>query len=227
MKHAYTVVIPAAGSGKRMGASHNKLFLPLDDVPIIIHTLKQFYTDALCVEIRLVINFQEKEIFEKMLQTYHMEEKIVLIEGGRERQESVYHGICGGVKTSFVLVHDGARPFVSEAITQRVLQGTHEYGAATCGVPVKDTIKKVANGMVEETIERTALWAIQTPQGFRYETLLHAHEEAIKQCFFGTDDASLVEWLGEAVCVVMGDYYNIKMTTPEDILIGESFIQNK
>ncbi|MGM9988769.1 MAG: 2-C-methyl-D-erythritol 4-phosphate cytidylyltransferase [Bacillaceae bacterium] len=223
----YTVIIPAAGSGKRMGASQNKLFLQLGNVPIIVHTVKQFLKDEACVQIRLVINFQEKAIFEELMKTYALTEKVVLIEGGSERQESVYKGMQGDFQTDYVLVHDGARPFVSMEIINRVIEGIQMEGAATCGVPVKDTIKRVQNGIIEETMDRSLLWAIQTPQGFVHKDLLHAHEQAAEQGFLVTDDASLIEWAGKKVCVVMGDYRNIKVTTPEDLIIGESFLAQR
>ncbi|WP_242224022.1 2-C-methyl-D-erythritol 4-phosphate cytidylyltransferase [Bacillus cereus group sp. BfR-BA-01380] len=221
----YTLIIPAAGQGKRMGAGKNKLFLQLDDVPIIIHTLRAFEKDEQCRQIILAINERERSYFEELLQTYHIQKDIQFVQGGNERQDSVYHALMHVREVEYVLVHDGARPFVTKKMIEDVLQMAKEKGASICAVPVKDTIKKVMHDAVVETVERSPLRAVQTPQGFYVPILLDAHESAKQVDFLGTDDASLVERLSKEVGVVEGSYYNIKVTTPEDLVIAESFLR--
>lgn len=221
----YTLIIPAAGQGKRMGAGKNKLFLQLDDAPIIVHTLRAFEKDEQCRQIILAINERERSYFEELLQTYHIQKNILFVQGGNERQDSVYNALMHVREIEYVLVHDGARPFVTKKMIEDVLQMAKEKGASICAVPVKDTIKKVMHDTVVETVERSELRAVQTPQGFHVPTLLEAHESAKQADFLGTDDASLVERLSKEVAVVEGSYYNIKVTTPEDLVIAESFLR--
>ncbi|SFJ81038.1 MULTISPECIES: 2-C-methyl-D-erythritol 4-phosphate cytidylyltransferase [unclassified Bacillus (in: firmicutes)] len=221
----YTLIIPAAGQGKRMGAGKNKLFLQLDNVPIIIHTLRAFEKDEQCRQIILAINERERSYFEELLQTYHIQKDIRFVQGGNERQDSVYNALMYAREIEYVLVHDGARPFVTKKMIEDVLQMAKEKGASICAVPVKDTIKKVMYDAVVETVERSQLRAVQTPQGFHVPILLEAHESAKQTNFLGTDDASLVERLSKDVGVVEGSYYNIKVTTPEDLVIAESFLR--
>ena len=220
----YTLIIPAAGQGKRMGAGLNKLFLPIASVPLIIHTLRVFEKDEACERIILAVNTDEQSVFERFIKKYHIKKQIVFAIGGQERQDSVYNGLLQAGKASYVLVHDGARPFITIEIIQSVLEEAMRKGASICAVPVKDTIKRVEDGSVVETVERSKLWAVQTPQGFYLPTLSEAHEEARKIGYLGTDDASLVERLGKAVGVVSGSYFNIKVTTPDDLVVAESFL---
>ncbi|MGG2094212.1 2-C-methyl-D-erythritol 4-phosphate cytidylyltransferase [Bacillus sp. S13(2024)] len=221
----YTLIIPAAGQGKRMGAGKNKLFLQIDSVPIIIHTLRAFEKDEQCKHVILAINEEERSYFEGLLQTYHIQKDIQLIQGGCERQDSVYNALMYVRDVEYVLIHDGARPFVTKKMIEDVLQMAKEKGASICAVPVKDTIKKVTHDIVVETVERSHLQAVQTPQGFRVPILLEAHESAKQAGFLGTDDASLVERIPKEVGVVGGSYHNIKVTTPEDLVIAESFLR--
>ncbi|MDG4657840.1 2-C-methyl-D-erythritol 4-phosphate cytidylyltransferase [Ectobacillus antri] len=220
----YTLVIPAAGKGKRMGAGINKLLIPMQSAPVIIHTLRAFENDSNCAEIILVISEDEYETFSDLLAKYDIKKDVVFVNGGSERQDSVYNGICHA-QHEYVLVHDGARPFVTEGVTQRVLDAAVEYGASICAVPVKDTIKRIVDGVVEETVERSALWAVQTPQGFHLPLLKKAHQIAREAGYNGTDDASLVEYIKHKVTVVEGSYYNIKVTTPDDLVVAEAFLR--
>ncbi|KAB2445113.1 2-C-methyl-D-erythritol 4-phosphate cytidylyltransferase [Bacillus luti] len=220
----YTLIIPAAGQGKRMGAGKNKLFLLINEVPIIVHTLRAFEKDKACKSIVMAINEEERPYFEELMQKYPVEKTVQFIQGGAERQDSVYNAIQYTSDVEYVLVHDGARPFVTNKVIQDVLTATEKYGASICAVSVKDTVKKVEQGVVVETVERSQLKAVQTPQGFSVPLLLEAHRSAKQSCYLGTDDASLVERIGKPVGVVEGSYYNIKVTTPEDLLIAESFL---
>ncbi|RLQ91786.1 2-C-methyl-D-erythritol 4-phosphate cytidylyltransferase [Falsibacillus albus] len=222
----YEVVIPAAGQGKRMGAGHNKLLIKLRGRPIISHTLKVFLEDSSCSKIILAINPVEREIFSDLIKDLDPNKPISLVHGGEERQHSVFNALKSADEGGIVLVHDGARPFIRQSVIQQLVQTADSSGAAIAAVPVKDTIKKVENSKVAETIERSSLWSVQTPQAFRISLLLHAHAVAERDCFLGTDDASLIERLGKEVRVVQGHYDNIKLTTPEDLYFAEAILRN-
>lgn len=224
----YKVVIPAAGVGKRMNAGMNKQFIKLNDVPVIIHTLTVFEQDLFCKGIILVVNENDKESFSSLLREHHISKVEELVIGGKERQDSVYNGLRRLKNfTDIVLVHDGARPFVTIEKIHELIEKAFDCGAAILAVPVKDTIKKVTNGFVDETVERSSLWAVQTPQAFRMPILMEAYETASQQTFIGTDEASLVERIDKPIAVVMGDYENIKLTTQEDLLYGESILKKR
>jgi 2-C-methyl-D-erythritol 4-phosphate cytidylyltransferase len=126
-----------------------------------------------------------------------------------------------------VLIHDGARPFLQPAIIKSLVQKADSDGAAIAGIPVKDTIKVTDEGAVSHTLERSSLWAVQTPQAFRLSLIVQAHEEAMKEGFVGTDDASLVERLGQAVYIVQGHEHNIKLTTQEDLIIAQAILHSR
>ncbi|MEK3888972.1 2-C-methyl-D-erythritol 4-phosphate cytidylyltransferase [Bacillus sp. FSL K6-3431] len=220
----YQVIIPAAGSGKRMGAGYNKLFLKIDTRPIILHTLNVFGTDPRCSNIILVIQQEEKDLFTELLLNSRYLSKIKFVYGGDERQFSVYNGLKAVVNTEIILVHDGARPFIRLETIGRLVDVAAESGAAIAAVPVKDTIKKAVNLEVVETVERSSLWQVQTPQAFRFSVLMDAHSKASKEKFIGTDEASLVERDGQLVKIVESDYDNIKLTTPEDLYFAEAIM---
>ncbi|MGE8207220.1 2-C-methyl-D-erythritol 4-phosphate cytidylyltransferase [Heyndrickxia sp. NPDC080065] len=223
----YQVIIPAAGQGKRMGAGKNKLLLELQEQPIILHTINVFLHDNYCKGIILVIQPDDEPIFKVLLKNCPMKEKIKIVYGGIERQYSVYNGLLAVENTEIVLVHDGARPFIKLSTIHQLVNAAFEKGAAIAAVPVKDTIKKVNNFQVMETIERTSLWQVQTPQAFRFSILFNAHQQANKEKFLGTDEASLVERLEYPVHIVTGDYDNIKLTTPEDLYFAEAILKKR
>ncbi len=222
----YSVIIPAAGQGKRMKAGMNKQFLELRGEPLIVHTVRIFVHDSSCQKIVLVANRDECAIMEALMKQYRLS-KVVVIEGGKERQDSVRNGLAHVDEQQIVLVHDGARPFVTEEVMTRLIHKAEEAGAATVAVPVKDTIKRVSSGKVVDTLKRDELWLIQTPQAFKVSLLKEAHKRAIEAELIGTDDASLVEWFGHEVVISEGDYQNIKLTTPEDIVFAEAIMQEK
>ncbi|MDQ0856771.1 2-C-methyl-D-erythritol 4-phosphate cytidylyltransferase [Bacillus sp. V2I10] len=222
----YEVVIPAAGQGKRMNAGKNKQFIELDGIPVIVHTLKVFEHDPQCTGILLVVNPNERDIFAAMADRYEIRKIKGLISGGSERQHSVYNGLKAA-SSEIVLVHDGARPFIKKHMMTKLVKAASEDGAATVAVPVKDTIKRVLNSEVIETVERSSLWAVQTPQAFRLSDILTAHEEAMQSGFLGTDDASLIERSGRKVQVIEGDYTNIKLTTPDDLLLAKAILESE
>ncbi len=221
-------IVPAAGSGSRMQANQNKLFLPLGSEPIIAHTLKKLVGFGITHFI-IPIQDVEREQFQKMVDELNFQEvSFSFVTGGEERQQSIFNALqVVGEEFQFVVVHDGARPFANLETYKRVLKEAQEMGAAIAGVPAKDTVKEVsAFGEVDRTLVRSRVWQIQTPQIFSTCLLKEAHEEAQRQRFVGTDDSSLVENLNHPVAVVLGDYENIKITTPEDMQIGNLFLKH-
>ncbi|MEG7357889.1 2-C-methyl-D-erythritol 4-phosphate cytidylyltransferase [Bacillus inaquosorum] len=225
---SYDVVILAAGQGKRMKAGRNKLFIELKGDPVIIHTLRVFDSHQPCEKIILVINEREREDFQQLLTNYRFQTAIELVAGGDERQHSVYKGLKAVKQEKIVLVHDGARPFIKHEQIDELVDEAEQAGAAILAVPVKDTIKRVQDLQVSETIERSSLWAVQTPQAFRLSLLIKAHAEAEHKGFLGTDDASLVEEMeGVSVRVVEGRYTNIKLTTPDDLTSAEAIMDSE
>lgn len=223
----YTVMLPAAGSGRRMGAGFNKLFLELAGKPILMHTLDVFERDDYCEGMILSVKSEEQPTIEQLLQAYGITKVKAMVPGGAERQQSVAACIQAHQDGGVVLVHDAARPFIHQDVIRKLVEVASEHGAAIAGVPVKDTIKVTVDGVVEQTIDRSKLWSIQTPQAFRYELLKEASEKAEADGFLGTDESMIVERLGVPVRVVESTYDNVKMTTSEDLLFGEVLLKRK
>ncbi|ESU31426.1 hypothetical protein G3A_16720 [Bacillus sp. 17376] len=224
----YQVIIPAAGQGKRMGAGKNKLLLTLEGVPILIHTLRVFEADAECSGIILAINPSDEQQFKSLLKEYDIHKLSSLVTGGKERQDSVYNGLMAVHSLDgIVLVHDAARPFIRIETIHNLVEAASKEGGSIVAVPVKDTIKKAANGRVAETVERSSLWSVQTPQAFRASVLLEAHNKAMREQFVGTDESSLVERIPHPVSIIEGDYDNIKLTTPEDLYFAEAILRKR
>lgn len=223
----YEVVLPAAGSGKRMGAGQNKLFLQLAGKPILVHTLLVFEQDINCTGIWLAVKDEEREMIKSLLDEHCITKVKGLPTGGQERQHSVHSCIKQMKNVGIVLVHDAARPFIIESIIKQLAETAYFQGAAIAGVRVKDTMKVVRDGIIEETIDRELLWSIQTPQAFRFDLLAEAEDVAEKVGFLGTDEAMLVERLGHKIHVVESSYENVKMTTKEDLLFGEAILANR
>ncbi|MDN3019628.1 2-C-methyl-D-erythritol 4-phosphate cytidylyltransferase [Paenibacillus sp. BSR1-1] len=224
---SYQVILPAAGQGKRMGAGKNKLLLTLNEIPVLIHTLRVFNEDEACDGIILAIHPQDEAEFIALLKKHQIKKVINLVPGGKERQHSIYNALKTVKSAGIILVHDAARPFIQKEHIHRLTDKAVETGAAIIGVPAKDTMKKVQDGIVAETVERSSLWAVQTPQAFRISLLKEAYENAEKDQFLGTDDASLVERLNHPVAMVEGDYDNIKLTTPEDLFFAEAILKKR
>lgn len=223
-----TAVILAAGLGKRMQAGHNKQFIEICGQSVLTHTLTVFAQIPEIAKIVLVVRAGEEDTCRNMIPEI-AESKTVLAIGGKERQDSVHNGIRAITwECEYILIHDGARPLVTEEIIRRTLLAAQNSGAAICAVPVKDTIKQAdSDGNVLATIPRESLWAVQTPQVFRADLIRRAYENAYVHNHYGTDDASLVEYLGEEIKIVTGDYENIKITTPEDIPTAEQILQKR
>ena len=223
-----TAVILAAGLGKRMQAGHNKQFIEICGQSVLTHTLTVFAQIPEIAKIVLVVRAGEEDTCRNMIPEI-AENKTVLAIGGKERQDSVHNGIRAITwECEYILIHDGARPLITEEVIRRTLLAAQNSGAAICAVPVKDTIKQAdSDGNVLATIPRESLWAVQTPQVFRADLIRRAYENAYVHNHYGTDDSSLVEYLGEKIKIVTGDYENIKITTPEDIPTAEQILQKR
>jgi len=215
-----SVVIPAAGQGLRMGAKVPKQFIELNGKPIIHHTIAIFEaldwvdTIILCVPKEEVSHVQK----EMANQT-----KVKVAIGGEKRQDSVYNGLKAvGKNSGFVAVHDGVRPFITEDLIKTVFEGAKKFGAAVAAIPMNDTLKRAdKEGLLQENVERENLWRMQTPQIFRTELLLEAMEKAQSERFYGTDEGSLLQFIGKPVKFILGSEFNIKITRPEDLALGE------
>ncbi len=229
-----TVLIPAAGMGRRMGASINKQYLDLAGRPILAHTLALFEQHPLIDTIypiipREEISYCQQQIVEK----YGFSKVRRIVPGGAERQDSVRNGLQALQEDGLdqpqrpVLIHDGVRPLFNPQLLPAVLDAIAATGACAVGVPVKDTIKQVDNGLISATPDRSRLWQAQTPQGASYRLLAEAFALAEAQGYLGTDDASLLELSGQPVALVTGDYRNIKVTTPEDLLIAMAILDSR
>lgn len=224
-----SVIIAAAGMSNRMGSKMNKQFLAVGGKPILAHTIEKFESSRLIDEIIIVSKEEEIEYCRKeIVRKYKFNKVTNIIRGGQERQDSVYNGILAlNEKADIVLIHDGARPFVKKENIEDGIKATIEHGACVIGVPVKDTIKVVEKENINHTPPRVNLWAAQTPQCFYKELIIKAYEKARGDGYLGTDDSSLVERLGHDVKMVMGSYENIKITTPEDLVLAESLFKEK
>lgn len=224
-------VIPAAGMGKRMGAAINKQYLLLAGKPILAHTLTVFQQCELIAGIILVtpqdeIPFCRNEVVER----YSLSKVLAIVSGGAERQHSVMNGLQAlqglAQADDVVLIHDGVRPFITPALIERCIRTAASGIGALVAVPAKDTIKVVQDGLVVDTPDRATLWQAQTPQGFRYGQIMAAHQQAVRTGFLGTDDCTLLEQEGGRIRIVNGSYRNIKITTPEDLVLAEAFLQH-
>jgi len=228
--HKSFALIPAAGMGKRMGASINKQYLQLDGMPIVARTIAVFENSPLIDGIMLVI--PEEEIpycRENVVNAYGFTKVIDIVAGGKERQNSVMNGLNAlkqhASAKDVILIHDGVRPFISPQIIEESIKAADSGEGVLVAVPVKDTIKRAVNGLVLETPDRETLWQAQTPQTFQFDLIYQAHNKAREDAFIGTDDASLIERLNGQVRILRGDYRNIKITTPEDLVLAEAFLK--
>lgn len=220
------VVVVAAGRGTRMGLKENKVFLPLLGVPVLARTIRAFMETGIIDRYLIVTGAEEKALAADILAAHCPEINPVFATGGSDRQESVYQGLLAlKGDESVVLVHDGARPFVTPNCIRDCVEAARCHGAACVGMPVKDTIKRVNTALdVVETPNRETLWQVQTPQGFVPGLLLKAHQQALREGFRGTDDASLAERAGLLVRMVPGSYGNLKLTTTEDLAFAEALL---
>ena len=218
-----SAIIPAAGLGIRMGSNVPKQFLLLGGKPILHYTLSALNRCSIVDEIVLVVS--ENEIAKAQQEIQNSHPKVTkVIAGGKERQDSVGNGLQSlDSETDIVVIHDGVRPFVSPDLIRETVEAARDFGAAITAIPVSDTIKKVnKEGLVEHTVDRGGLWRVQTPQTFQVSLLKEAFKKAQADNFYGTDESSLIEYLGREVKVVPGSEFNIKITRSEDLVLGEA-----
>lgn len=219
-------IVLAAGKGKRMNSQVQKQYLLIYDKPVIYYTLKAFETSDVD-EVILVtgegeIEYCQNEIVDK----YGFKKVSRIVAGGSERFDSVYQGLQAVPDCDYVLIHDGARPFVTPELINSNIECVKKDGACVTAVPSKDTIKIAdVDGFVADTPARSLVWMIQTPQSFRYEMILQAYRlRAEADDSTVTDDAMVVEkYAGQPIRLLMGDYKNIKITTPEDLVLAHAF----
>lgn len=223
-----TVIIPAAGQGKRMGSDEKKQYLNLKGKPILVHTLEVFDKCTKINNIILVVGKGEVEYCkEEIVKKYKINKISSIVEGGKERQDSVYEGLKKiPDETDIVLVHDAARPFIQEGDIHNIITQTVKNKACVLGVKAKDTIKIVnKNNKIVDTPNRDLLWLVQTPQVFSKDIIMSAYNKAMVESFKATDDSMIVERYSDVqVKMVEGSYTNIKITTQDDLIIGERFL---
>lgn len=217
-----SAIVIAAGKGKRFGSS--KQFVLLKGKPVLDHCLERLEAHKDISEIILVL--RNKKIERRYLE--HYSKISAIANGGRRRQDSVISGFnrIDQKNTDVVLVHDGVRPLITGDLLDRIIDAAQKKGAAVPIIPVEDTLKLVKGKDVLRTVARTGLFRVQTPQGFSCEVLKKALDKAIEDDYYGTDEAVLVERTGIEICAVEGDPRNIKVTTPDDIIIAEAFLED-
>ena len=222
-----TAIVVAAGKGSRMGGAVDKAFLTLGSRPVVAHALAAFERCPDVSEVVLVVRKDQLSAADSAVRMFGLRKVRRIVAGGATRLASVRAGIAAAnPDTTYFAVHDGARPAVPVALVRDCVASARKFGSGVAAAKITDTVKSVSRaGVVESTPERAKLWEVQTPQGFRRDILEEAYRRAEAESFLGTDDAGLVERLGLPVRVVEGSYRNIKVTTPEDLWVVETFMQ--
>ena len=220
-----SAIVLAGGRGKRMNYHKSKQFIEIKGKPVLVYTLEKFIYNKSIDEVILVLPEDEVDYCKKeVLQRYSLKVDRIVI-GGKERQDSVFNALEAMEKTDIVLIHDGARPFINEKIIEEGIKYANIYGAAAPGVTPKDTIKvKNEDNISVDTPDRNTLVAVQTPQCFNYDEIYQCHRKIKEENAIVTDDTSVVERYGHKVYLYEGDYTNIKITTPEDLILAERLI---
>jgi len=223
------IIVPVAGQGKRFGGEIPKQFFELAGQPIILYTIKKLIASPLISGGVIVCGADDKTRMQELLfQLPNFRDNFSIVVGGKKRQDSVYNGFQQiEENTDLVLIHDGARPFVSVEMIERCVHGAQQFGACISAVPVSDTIKKVKDNKIIKTLDRNELYRAHTPQVFKYEILHESYKQSQKEKMNFTDESSLVEWAGYKVYVVPGDSQNIKITTQIDLLIAEKIAEQR
>lgn len=220
-------VVPAGGTGKRMGAGTPKQFLMLDGVPMMLHALRVLERAPGVTEVVLVVPKEERDrALSEVVERYGLKKVLKVVPGGATRQESVQHGLNEvDDDVEIVVVHDAVRPFITEDRIERSIEAARKHGGAIVAVPMKDTPKQAGpDRLIQRTLDRTDLWLAQTPQTFRRALVVEAYRKAALAHVHATDDAALVERLGHKVAIVEGSWENIKITTPEDMILAEAIL---
>ena len=220
-----SAIVLAGGRGKRMNYHKSKQFIEIKGKPVLVYTLEKFIYNKSIDEVILVLPEDEVDYCKKeVLQRYSLKVDRIVI-GGKERQDSVFNALEAMEKADIVLIHDGARPFINEKIIEEGIKYANIYGAAAPGVTPKDTIKvKNEDNISVDTPDRNMLVAVQTPQCFKYDEIYPCHRKIKEENAIVTDDTSVVERYGHKVYLYEGDYTNIKITTPEDLILAERLI---
>jgi len=217
-------IVPAGGHGARMGSRRPKQYLRLGRAPILVATLRARAPPPALAGHRVAVPAPPRAATRRLLARARVPKILDVVAGGGDRQESVWRALQRVPEDArFVLVHDAVRPFVTADLVERV-RAAATHGAATCGMPVRETVKRVMDGAVAATVERQGLWLTQTPQAFARDLLWEAHDKARRDGFAGTDDAVLVERLGTPVAMVPGLAQNLKITTPEDLRTARAWV---
>ncbi|MCL5991497.1 MAG: 2-C-methyl-D-erythritol 4-phosphate cytidylyltransferase [Bacteroidetes bacterium] len=213
-------IIPAAGIGTRFGGSMPKQFSEYESIPILIHTLKLFERINEVTSVIVAITPSWEDYTNEMISIHGLNKVNKIIAGGMERQDSVFNALItlGTNVYDIILIHDAVRPFVSPELVRKIILLSNEFGAVIPALKPKETIKQIdENGMVQKTLDRSVLCAVQTPQGFKKGIIFSAYKKAMEENFYATDDAALVEFAGFPVKVIDGEETNIKITTQFDI----------
>lgn len=240
-KKRCTAIVLLAGQGKRIGASVQKQYIELNGKPVIYYTLKAFQESEVIDDIVLVVGKgQIPYVSDEIVRKYHFTKVDAIVEGGKERYDSVWQGLkviadreeglVAAGQGGYVFIHDGARLFVNEDILKRGYETVDEFGACVAGMPSKDTVKLIDdNGFAVNTPERKYVWVVQTPQIFKTSLIIEAYSRLMREeCINVTDDAMVVEQvMGMPVKLFEGSYENIKITTPDDLEIAEAFLNEK
>lgn len=218
-------IIPAAGTGLRMGGATPKQFLSLEGVPIFVHTLRKFAASDAISEIFLGVRPEDMDRASSEISTEHFAKAVRLVAGGASRQETVARCLDQApMDTEVVVVHDAVRPFIELTMIRQIVEAARQDGAAILGIPSVDTVKKVERQTILGTIPRERIVLAQTPQAFRYALLRQAFDRALGEGYYGTDESSLVEHDGHEVKVLMGSDRNIKITKPSDLPLARLYI---
>ncbi|MEW6002039.1 MAG: 2-C-methyl-D-erythritol 4-phosphate cytidylyltransferase [Nitrospirota bacterium] len=227
MKEEVVAIVPAAGLGKRFGPGQRKPFITILDKPLLLWVIESLETSEDIDEVIPVLREQDMDYGVELVKKYGLTKIRRIAKGGSERQVSVFNGLkLVPDHTSVILIHDGVRPFLEKSLIKELLKHLSGNDGVISAVPLKDTIKEIdSNGLVRTTPKRESFWAVQTPQVFYYRKLFDSYENAFKEGFYSTDDSALVERYGGKVRIVMGSYKNIKITTPEDIILAELFLK--
>lgn len=220
-------IVPSAGVGKRLGSRRHKSFVLLNRKPLLYWTLQAVSGCGAVDGIIVVTHRRDLSATERLVARHRFKKVIRVVPGGPTRTDSVFCGVQAAPKSArWFLVHDGARPLVTPQVLARTLRAARKSGAAIAAVRVVPTIKEADGLRVKKTLDRSRLWAVQTPQAFRRSLLERAHRQARSKGIKATDDAALVEALGHRVQIAIGDPRNIKVTTPEDLLVARIFLRN-
>jgi len=225
-------IVPAAGVGRRFDPETIKTFVPLDDMPVLAHTIKRLHNEEAVHEILPVLRKEDIDSGYEMAKEFNFTKVNQIAAGGVERQDSIFNALklleereIPLPGETLILIHDGARPLIPKGLIKMLAEEIENFDAVVPGIQVKDTLKEVSpNGTVVSTLDRSVIRAVQTPQAFKFKTIKTAYERACSDQFYATDDAALVERMGGKVKIIEGDENNIKITTREDLKMAEDIL---